>query len=104
MNAAASAWTFTSTKYVKTIAIAQGTGVITVTYDTSATGISQLSALGSPTILLQPFVNKVALADSTPGNVDWGCSSATETTEVGNGLAAMTKGSMPAKYVPTQCK
>ena len=104
LNAAASAWTFAPTKYVKSITIAQATGVITVTYDTSATGISQLSALGSPTILLQPFVNKAALADSTPGNVDWGCSSATETTETGNGLAAMTLGTMPAKYVPTQCK
>jgi type IV pilus assembly protein PilA len=104
LNAAASAWTFVATKYVKTITIAQTTGVITVTYSTGATGISQLSALGSPTIKLQPFVNKAALADSAPGNVDWGCASTTETTEVANGLAAITAGTMPAKYVPTQCK
>jgi type IV pilus assembly protein PilA len=106
LNAAASAWTFVATKYVKSITIAQTTGVITVTYDTTATGISQLSAVagGTPTIKLEPFVNKAALADSTPGNVDWGCASTTETTEVGNGLAAVPLGTMPGKYVPTQCK
>jgi type IV pilus assembly protein PilA len=103
LNAAASGWTFASTKYVKTITIAQGTGVITVTYDGGTTGISQFGGTNY-TLMLQPFVNKVALADSTPGNVDWGCASASEATEVGNGLAAMTKGTMPAKYVPTQCK
>jgi type IV pilus assembly protein PilA len=103
LNAAVSAWTFQSTKYVKSITIAQTTGVITVTYDGGATGISQFGGTGY-TIKLQPFVNKLALADSAPGNVDWGCASLTETTETGNGLAAMAKGTMPAKYVPTQCK
>jgi type IV pilus assembly protein PilA len=102
LNAAATAWTFSPTKYVKSITIAQTTGIITVTYDNTASGISQLAA--AYTIKLQPFVNKLALADSTPGNVDWGCASATEATEVGNGLAAMVVGTMPAKYVPTQCK
>src|SRR5207253_8461149 len=36
MNAAAAAWGFTATKYVTTIAIAQNTGVITVTYNNAA--------------------------------------------------------------------
>ena len=43
MNAAASAWTFTATKYVKSITIAQGTGIITVTYDGSASGIGTMA-------------------------------------------------------------
>ena len=105
LAAAASAWTFTATKYVTSITISQTTGVITVTYNTTASGISQLSGLGAaPTIKLQPFVNGAALTDATPGNIDWGCASASETTEVKNGLAAMTLGTMPGKYVPTQCK
>jgi type IV pilus assembly protein PilA len=103
LNAAATAWTFAPpTKYVSAITIAQNTGIITVTYDNTASGISQLAA--AYTIKLQPFVNKLPLADSTPGNVDWGCASATNATEVGNGLAAMAVATMPAKYVPTQCK
>src|ERR1700723_2508143 len=48
---------FQSTKYVKSITIAQATGVITVTYDGSASGISQLG-VSTYTIKLQPFVNK----------------------------------------------
>jgi type IV pilus assembly protein PilA len=104
LGAAASAWTFTSTKYVKSITIAQATGVITVTYDGSASGISQLGAGSGYTIKLQPFVNGAALADSVPGNVDWGCASTTNATEVGNKLPAIAGATMPAKYVPTQCK
>ena len=104
MNAAATAWTFAPTKYVKSITIAQTTGIITVTYDHSASGISQLPA--DNTIVLQPFVNKLALADSTPGNVDWACASATNATAAANLLpiAVATTNPMPAKYVPTQCK
>ncbi len=103
LNAAASAWTFTATKYVKSITIAQATGVITVTYDGSASGISQLG-VSTYTIKLQPFVNGAALADSVPGNVDWGCASTTDATETGNKLPAIAGATMPAKYVPTQCK
>jgi type IV pilus assembly protein PilA len=103
LNAAASAWTFTATKYVQDITIAQTTGIITVTYNGGATGISQFGGTNY-TIFFQPFVNGAALADGTPGNVDWGCSSFSHATEAANGLAAMANGTMPAKYVPTQCK
>jgi type IV pilus assembly protein PilA len=102
LAAAATAWTFAPTKYVKSITIAAATGVITVTYNNGATGISQLPA--AYTVKLQPFVNQAALVDSVPGNVDWGCASATNKTETGNGLPAIAGATMPAKYVPTQCK
>jgi type IV pilus assembly protein PilA len=103
LNAAASAWTFTATKYVKSITVAQTTGLITVTYDGSASGISQLG-VSTYTVLLQPFVNKAVLNDSVPGNVDWGCASFSNATAKANLLTAMGTGTMPAKYVPTQCK
>ena len=103
LNAAQSGWTFQSTKYVKNITIATTTGTITVTYDGSASGISQLG-VSTYTVILTPFVNKLALTDSTPGNIDWGCASSTNATAVGNGLAAMGTGTLPAKFVPTQCK
>ena len=106
MDAASLSWTvgFVPTKYVKLITLAAGTGIITVTYDHAASGISQLAA--DNTIALQPFVNKLALADSTPGNVDWACASATRATANANGLpiAVPATNPMPAKYVPTQCK
>jgi type IV pilus assembly protein PilA len=103
MNAAATAWTFAATKYVNTIAIAQGTGVITVTYNGAANGISQLG-VSTYTVNLQPMVNKAALLDSVPGNVDWACASSTKATATANGMGIIAVGTMPAKYVPTQCK
>jgi type IV pilus assembly protein PilA len=107
MNTAATGWPvgFVPTKYVTLVDIAQNTGVITVTYNNTATGISQLPAAN--TIIMQPFVNKAALADSTPGNVDWACASASHGTATANGLGAIGDAPtlpMPAKWVPTQCK
>jgi type IV pilus assembly protein PilA len=103
LNAAATGWTFAPTKYVKSITIAQNTGVITVTYDGSANGISQLG-VSTYTVHLQPFVNQAVLNDSVPGNVDWACASLTKATATSNNLGAIGVGTMPAKYVPTQCK
>ena len=103
LAAAQSGWTFVATKYVTSITIAPATGVITVTYDGSANGISQLG-VSTYTVLLQPFVQKAALVDSVPGNIDWACASSSKATATSNGLGAITAGSMPAKFVPTQCK
>ena len=103
MKAAADAWTFTATKYVKTIAIDDTTGLITVTYDGGASGIPQLN--GDKTLTMTPNVNKLQLVDTTPGNIDWACASASDTTATTTeGLKVQTVGTLPAKYVPTQCK
>jgi len=105
MNAAASAWTFVATKYVSSITIAQGTGVITVTYNGGATGIAQLGG-NAYQITFAPNVNKVLPVAGVPGNVDWACASASNATATSNGLTAVPPAgaAMPAKYVPTQCK
>src|SRR6266566_4555144 len=50
MKAAADAWTFTATKYVSNIQIDDTTGLITITYDGSATGIPQLGAANKITM------------------------------------------------------
>jgi type IV pilus assembly protein PilA len=103
MAAAAGAWTFVSTKYVKTIAITAGTGAITVTYDGSASGISQLK-VSTYTVIITPSVAKAALTAGVPGNIDWACSSSTNATATANNLPVTAGATMPAKYVPTQCK
>jgi type IV pilus assembly protein PilA len=103
LNAAVGAWTFAGTKYVKNITIANTTGLITVTYDGSASGITQLK-VSTYTVTLQPNINKAALATGVTGNIDWACASSTNATATANGLAGVTAGTMPAKYVPTQCK
>jgi len=101
MSAAAGSWTFTATKYVSNIVIAPATGVITVTFQTSASGIPQLT--GADTLVFEPSVNKAVLSDTNVGNVDWACGSASTTTATQESLP-VTKGTVLAKYVPTQCK
>jgi type IV pilus assembly protein PilA len=102
MSAAAGAWTFSPTKYVSNITISSSTGIITVTYDgTTNAGIKQLGS--NYTIKFQPNINKQALTAGVSGNIDWACASSANSTATTNGLTS-TVGTMPGKYVPTQCK
>jgi type IV pilus assembly protein PilA len=122
VKAAATAWTFTATKYVSCIAINDDTGtvvagqcagassakagqpgMINITYDPA--GITQITA-GTNLVTMSPSANKVALANGAvagQANVDWACASATNATATGQGLA-VTGGTLLAKYAPTQCK
>jgi type IV pilus assembly protein PilA len=122
VTAAAAAWSFTATKYVSCIVVNDGVGAagkgvtcasgpgasgdpgaIVITYNTVA--IPQLA--GANVINLIPNAAQLALANtatSTAANVDWACTSATNATAKGEKLGAITVGSVPAKYAPTQCK
>jgi type IV pilus assembly protein PilA len=108
MTAAAGAWTFVATKYVKTITIAPASGAITVTYNnTSATG--GIGQLGTGTqITFTPSINKTALSAANAtlsGNIDWACASEFNVTATAAGLP-VTAPATPvlSKYVPSQCK
>jgi type IV pilus assembly protein PilA len=103
MNAAIGAWTFAATKYVSSIAITPTTGLITVTYNGGANGISQLGTTNN-VLTFTPNVQGAALTDTQAGNIDWGCSSSKDSTATGNGLTITTKGTIDPKYVPTICK
>jgi type IV pilus assembly protein PilA len=113
MSAAASAWTSTATKYVKSIAINKTNGVITVKYNGngSTSGISQITdgatiafipsmqVAGAPTVLSGVGTNT--------GNIDWVCVSSannTATAATSGTVAGTVAGTVPAKYVPTICK
>jgi|SRR6516162_10826226 type IV pilus assembly protein PilA len=102
MAAAAGAWSFAATKYVSKITITPGTGVITVTFDTSASGIPALA--GANTVAFTPNVLKAPPTAGVAGNMDWACASATNVTASGAGLTGISAGSVLPKYVPTQCK
>jgi type IV pilus assembly protein PilA len=107
VTAAATAWNAAAvvpaSKYVTSVVITPGnTGEITITYSAN---IPQLGAAN--TLVLTPYVNQVklpALAAGVSGNIDWACASTATATAVALGLAAPTKGTILAKYVPTQCK
>jgi type IV pilus assembly protein PilA len=96
---------FAPTKYVSALTINATSGIITVSYNpTAATGgIPQLA--GANTIFLSPYINKVALATTLSGNIDWVCTSATQATAAAAvGGAVPSVGTVLSKYVPTQCK
>jgi type IV pilus assembly protein PilA len=99
VGTAATQWAaeFQPTKYVSSVSIVGTTGVITVKYGTNTPQISGC------TIVISPYINKVALAANQSGNIDWACASTTNTTAVAEGLGGGL-GTVPARYAPTQCK
>jgi type IV pilus assembly protein PilA len=98
VTAVAATWTaaFTPTKYVATAVVA-ATGVITIGYSAI---IPQISG---KTITLTPSIAKNALAANQNGNMDWACASTANATANGRGLPN-NPGTVPARYVPTECK
>jgi type IV pilus assembly protein PilA len=89
---------FVATKYVTKVNVTTTTGVITVTYSAQTPQISGL------TVILSPFVNGAALAAGAQGNIDWACTSTANATATAENMGAAAKGTVLAKYVPTQCK
>ena len=101
VNAAATAWNanFVQTKYVSNVAVAAGTGVITITYG------AQTPQINGGTITLAPYIANTALATGQTGNIDWACASTTNATATSRGIAGgLVAGTVLARYVPTECK
>jgi type IV pilus assembly protein PilA len=96
--AVAATWTasFTPTKYVSAASV-NGTGVITITYG------PQPAQIVGDKLTLTPSIGKAVLAAGQTGNMDWACASTANTTATSQGLPS-TAGTVPARYVPTQCK
>jgi type IV pilus assembly protein PilA len=133
VSAAATAWAgagvaanaFAPTKYVSCIGVADGAGAvggqcagavggapgqISIVYNTAAGtgGITQLTAATNK-IVMVPYIKPAGgaygvLAAGVAGNIDWGCSSATQATAAGAGMPAIVGGTLAPKYAPTQCK
>lgn len=93
-----------TSKYVSAVVIADTTGIITVTSATDAT-VSGLptDAIGK-TIVFTPFIAGTALASaSVGGTIDWACTSTSNANATAKSLPGAV-GTMPAKYVPSECK
>lgn len=108
-NAAAGVAAAIASKYVESILVGAG-GVITVTYDTAAGHLPELT--GANIIRLTPYINDgaavvtlaVAAAAGTTGTMDWACAGATQATANAKGLAGATAGSVISKYSPAECR
>jgi type IV pilus assembly protein PilA len=99
---------FTSTKYVSSVAIATGTGVITVQYGGNTTVLSGLNLKLQPQIQIGGAYSTLAAVGATTnsGSIDWSCASTTATTATTRNpvMLAPALGTVPARYVPTECK
>jgi type IV pilus assembly protein PilA len=119
ITTAADAWTFAPTKYVACITLNTGTGAvavslvpcvgagiagdpgaITVIFDTSPNGISQLAA-AQDTITLTPSISHAVLSNGAQGNIEWACASASANTA---GALPHRLGALRPKFAPTECK
>jgi type IV pilus assembly protein PilA len=100
-----------NSKYVVSVlldAATPPTGVITVTLNPITVGVGA----ASNTFVLSPYVRAggaaVTLAAAQVGgntaSIDWACTSVTRATAVSNGFAGTAAGTLPAKYVPAQCR
>ena len=101
--AASAEWanSFTRTKYVQNIAIAPGTGAITITYSNATPQIN------AATLVLTPSINGQVLggAANQQGNIDWACESAGGTaTATARNLPLAGGATILPRYVPTECK
>ncbi len=96
-----------TSKYVTSVLITAGTGVITVTYNAGNVG----SIPAAATLTLDPYIRSGAAttqlgasyAAALTGTIDWGCGSATVVTSTARGVAAPV-GTLPAKYAPGECR
>ncbi len=103
-NAAAGLAAATTTKYVTSIVVGGG-GVITITYNTAAGAIPELTAANNQ-IALVPFVAGAPMAAGVSGPVDWACVSATNTRATAHGYgaaAALATGTL-GRYTPNECR
>jgi type IV pilus assembly protein PilA len=104
-NTLAAAGGFAPTKYVGAMNINALNGMITVQY------ISPLQ-LNGLTVTLTPQINiggaftTLNAVGTSSGNIDWACASTTNTTATAfaPAMTVLAPGTVPAKYVPTQCK
>lgn len=100
-----------TSKYVASVRGAPNTGAITIT---SSTDASLPTEAQSKTIRLVPYIvaaggtTSAVLGAATVSNgetLQWACGSVGTATAVSRGLgAAAARGTMPAKYVPSECK
>jgi type IV pilus assembly protein PilA len=101
VQSAADSWnpTFVATKYVSAIAIDGGTGVISVTFDTTG----NMPQVAGQILRLTPSVNHAAISDTNTGNIDWACAGVGTSTATARNLP-VTAGTLVTRYAPTECK
>lgn len=109
---AAAGGTGANSKYVVSVLINAATpptGVITVIMNPVTVGVGATTNI----FFLSPYVRTgagtvmtlaAAQLGGNTGAVDWACTSTTDVTAVSNGFTGATAGTLPARYMPAQCR
>lgn len=69
---------------------------------TASNGIP--TGLNDRTFTLSPNVNGAAPTAASTESIDWACASDSALTATGRGMTNITLGTMPAKYLPAECR
>ena len=62
------------------------------------------AGLDGNTFTLSPNVNNAAPQVTSTESIDWACASASSVTATDRGMTNITLGTLPAKYVPAECR
>jgi len=94
-------------KYVSSVQIGQDTGLVTVTFNKANIGAIPDNATinYAPYVQLKggPVALQTALTGTDTGTIDWGCASDANQISTNRGLTT-AKGTLPAKYAPSECR
>lgn len=93
-----------TSKYVANVTTTAGTPW-TITVAVAATAGNGIpTGLNNQTFTLSPNVGGVVPVATSVGAIDWACGSVTTANAVARGLANFAAGTLPAKYVPAECR
>jgi type IV pilus assembly protein PilA len=62
------------------------------------------TTLNGQTFVLSPNANLVAPVAASSETLDWACAGATSTTATARGMTNVVLGTLPAKYLPSECR
>jgi type IV pilus assembly protein PilA len=91
-----------TSKYVADMTVDPLTGTVTMKTAGVASGLPTVAQ--GMTLTMAPNVQNAALADGVIGAIDWACASLSATTAANKGLTFTVPGTLPAKYVPAECR
>ena len=101
-----------ASKYVNSVLIDPVTGEVTISFNQANTGGFTAA---TNTLVYTPYIRDntgaivqlgAALAATQSGPMDWGCASDTNAVSGGAGrnLPALTPGTLPARFAPSECR
>jgi type IV pilus assembly protein PilA len=108
INAASVAWAngWTPSKYVQTITINGANGQITVLYSANTPQINGLTLVLTPQIQVGGAWTLLSAVGTAMGSLDWACQSMSNQTATNRvpPMQAPTPGTVPSRFVPTECR